>query len=65
MTNLTNSQLKPFLGILMTCCKVYTRIYKTHDGKAFAGHCPRCARPVRVDIVSEGGMSGRFFKAGP
>lgn len=64
MNSSPNPQGREFLGMLMTCCNVYVRLYKTHDGKAFAGHCPRCARPVRMEIVKEGGMSGKFFKTG-
>lgn len=58
------SQPRPFLGLLMRCCNVYARIHPTALGDAYAGHCPRCGRPVRVPIVREGGASGRFFDAG-
>lgn len=51
-----------FLGIMFNCCKIYGRIYKTRDGKAYAGHCPKCLRPIRIK-VGEGGTETRFFSA--
>lgn len=54
---------RPFLGIHMKCCNAYTRAYLTAAGDAYAGWCPRCAAPVRVKVVKEGGSSGRFFEA--
>ena len=60
----STSQSRPFLGLLMRCCNIYARIYATAARDAYAGHCPRCSRPVRVPIVQEGGVSGRFFEAG-
>lgn len=56
-------QKRPFLGITMRCCQVYTRIYVRASGDAYAGNCPRCGRPVRVPIVAEGGNPSRFFEA--
>lgn len=51
---------RPFLGVNFACCGVYSRIYRTADGKAYMGHCPRCIRPIRVEI-RPGGSSERFF----
>jgi hypothetical protein len=51
---------KPFLGIRFTCCNAYARIYLTHDGKAFAGHCPKCLRHIRIAVGKEGSKS-RFW----
>ena len=53
---------RPFLSILFRCCGAYARIYKSADGKAYAGHCPKCAKPVRVKIGA-GGSNVRFFVA--
>lgn len=51
---------RPHIGVHFKCCKVYARIYLTKDASAFAGNCPRCARPVRVR-VAPGGSSDRFW----
>ena len=51
-----------FLGIHFTCCDVYTRIYVNHDGTAYTGNCPGCARAVNIGI-GEGGSDSRFFYA--
>ena len=56
---------KPFLGLHLRCCNVYTRIYMTAQKDAYAGWCPRCAQPVRVEITNDGsGSSSRMFSAG-
>ncbi|HON09866.1 MAG TPA: hypothetical protein PLE24_03275 [Chitinispirillaceae bacterium] len=53
---------KKFLGIHFRCCNVYTRIYKSKEGKSYRGQCPRCGKRVEVPI-GEGGVSSRFFEA--
>ena len=53
---------RPHLGIHFRCCGVYSRIYLNAAGTAFAGHCPRCARPVRV-LVGKEGSRARFWTA--
>lgn len=53
---------RPHLSILFRCCNVYAPIYRTADEKAYAGNCPRCARPVRVKI-GPGGSTSRVFIA--
>ena len=55
---------RPFVGLVMGCCNVYTRLYQTAAGDAYAGHCPKCGRPVRVPISPQGGQPGRFFSTG-
>lgn len=52
-----------FLGIQFECCGAYGRIYKRADGKAYAGHCPRCVKPVTI-AIRPGGTSARFFRVG-
>ena len=53
---------RPFIGIMFKCCRVYWRIYQTAAGDAYAGHCPRCAAPIRV-AIGKGGSRRRFFSA--
>jgi hypothetical protein len=53
---------RPFLSIHFKCCNVYNRIYKNPAGEAYVGHCPRCARQLRVPI-GPGGSTNRSFVA--
>jgi hypothetical protein len=53
---------RPFLGVTFACCAVYARIYVNRSATAYEGHCPRCGRPIRIDI-GPGGSSDRFFDA--
>ena len=53
---------RAYLGVYFKCCNVYARIYLTRDKTAFAGHCPKCARPVRI-AVGTGGSKERFWTA--
>ena len=57
-----NENKSKYLGIMFNCCNAYGRIYKTRDGKAYAGHCPKCMRQIRIK-VGEGGTDTRFFNA--
>lgn len=54
---------KPHLSIHFKCCNIYAPIYKDAAGTAYAGHCPRCAKPLRIPIAP-GGTSARIFEAG-
>jgi len=52
---------RPSVGVHFKCCNVYTQVYLNHTGTAYAGHCPRCACPIEIPVVKEGGSSSRFF----
>jgi len=53
---------RPFIGMHFKCCNAYARIYLNWQGTAFFGHCPKCARPIRVR-VSPGGKKAKFWTA--
>jgi hypothetical protein len=54
---------RPHINMYFACCNAYARVYLNHDGTAYAGHCPKCARPVRVR-VGRGGSGSKFWTAG-
>jgi hypothetical protein len=56
------SDVRPFLGVQFSCCRVYARVYINRDGSQYVGHCPRCARRVTFK-VGPGGTDERFFTA--
>ena len=51
-----------WIGVRFDCCDVYQRLYKSADGKAYRGRCPRCLRKVRLR-VGPSGTDARFFTA--
>jgi hypothetical protein len=51
---------RPYISVLFACCSVYMRIYRSPDGKEYAGRCPRCLRPVKF-LVGPGGTNERSF----
>lgn len=51
-----------FVGVQFSCCSTYARIYLNRERTAYAGNCPRCAKPVRLRI-GPGGSDSRFFTA--
>lgn len=53
---------RPWLGVYFSCCRVYARVYLNREGNAFTGHCPRCARPVQINVRDEG-TDARFWVA--
>ncbi|MDD3149245.1 MAG: hypothetical protein PHV68_00265 [Candidatus Gastranaerophilales bacterium] len=52
---------RKFLGIKFNCCGTYARIYQNKDGTAYIGRCPKCLKPVRINI-GQGGTDNRFFE---
>jgi hypothetical protein len=56
-----SGERRPFLGVRFACCGMYCRIYRNKSKSAYEGRCPKCAKPVRVGIGSEG-SSSRFFE---
>ncbi len=59
---INHSPGRSFLGIHFRCCGIYARIYLNRHGTAYEGRCPRCLRPVRIEI-SPDGVDSRFFTA--
>lgn len=53
---------RPFIGVHFKCCGVYARIYLNKDGTAYAGHCPRCAKPLTMK-TAPGGSRAKFWTA--
>lgn len=53
----------PSINVRFECCNAYARVFLNKAGTAFAGHCPKCARPIRIP-VGKGGSSSKFWSAG-
>lgn len=58
-----NPEERPFLGVHLRCCNVYSRLYLNAQNTAYVGFCPRCAKQIRVEVAQEGGSTQRFFEA--
>jgi hypothetical protein len=52
---------RPFISVHFACCNLYLRIYRSADGTAYCGRCPKCAKPVNV-AVGQGGTDARIFR---
>lgn len=52
---------RPFISVHFACCNVYIRIYRSTDGAAYRGRCPRCGKAVSF-TVGEGGTDARVFR---
>ena len=52
---------RPFISVQFDCCNVYLRIYRSADGTAYRGRCPRCGQTVHF-AVGPGGTDSRTFR---
>lgn len=52
---------RPFISVQFDCCNVYLRIYRSADGTAYRGRCPKCGKPVQF-AVGQGGTDSRVFR---
>ena len=59
-TPASSPDARPFVGVQFACCGVYTRIYRSADGSAYRGRCPRCGKAVSF-VVGPGGTEARTF----
>jgi hypothetical protein len=59
----TNPPQDDTLAIHFRCCNAYAKIRLTADRTAYAGHCPKCARAIRVEIDPNSPNTGKFFTA--
>ena len=59
-TNATTAG-RPFLNVHFACCNLYLRVYRSADGSAYRGRCPKCGQAVTF-AVGEGGTDSRFFR---
>jgi hypothetical protein len=52
---------RPFISVHFACCNVYLRIYRSADGTAYRGRCPKCGKAVHF-AVGQGGTDSRVFR---
>lgn len=56
-------QSRPYIGVQFQCCQVYTRIYRDPKVMYYEGRCPKCMKPIRVEVDPKNGVAGKFIKA--
>ena len=56
-----NGFRRRFLGVQFACCGVYSRIYLNKTQTAYEGFCPKCSRPIRIEI-GPGGTGAAFLQ---
>ena len=54
--------IRPHIGIIFKCCRIYSRIYLNKKGNAYVGWCPKCTAKMEV-LISPYGSKNRFFFA--
>jgi hypothetical protein len=52
---------RPYISVHFACCNVYLRVYRSPDGAAYRGRCPKCGRAVTF-AVGQGGTDARVFR---
>jgi hypothetical protein len=57
------AQSRRFVGVHFICCDTYARVYTNRGQTAYEGHCPKCAKKLRL-AIGPGGTDSRFFTAG-
>jgi hypothetical protein len=60
---LNSGNRRPYVGVHFVCCDTYARVYVNRGKTAYEGHCPKCAKKVRIRI-GPGGTEARFFTSG-
>ncbi|MBB64763.1 MAG: hypothetical protein CMO81_06835 [Waddliaceae bacterium] len=53
---------KAFISVYWKCCRTFSRVYKSKDGKTYTGSCPKCRSILSVPIGA-GGTTQRTFIA--
>ena len=56
----TEAKGRPYLSVMFACCSVYQRIYRNGEGTAYCGRCPRCGKPVKFEVGSDGTDARQF-----
>lgn len=51
---------RPFLRVYFECCSVYQRLYRDASGQSYTGRCPRCLRPIRFRVGTDGTTARDF-----
>lgn len=54
---------RPAIYVHFVCCNAYAQIWLNKAGTAYAGHCPKCARPFHLRVAA-GGSGSKFWRAG-
>ncbi|OVE82449.1 hypothetical protein BVY03_00865 [bacterium K02(2017)] len=58
------TEKRKYIGVNFKCCGAYTRIYHNTKLNAYIGNCPRCLKPLKVQVNKEKATtSNRFFDA--